>query len=114
MGPTGKSRIVQIHPTRRCNLRCLHCYSSSGPEVKGELPADGSAHGFDNNSEALDISHVNLAKYMEAADYALDIAIATDGITYKSRDSIALHIRVRDKMGMPVQGSFSLAVSDGL
>lgn len=39
MGPTGKSRIVQIHPTRRCNLRCLHCYSSSGPEVKGQLDA---------------------------------------------------------------------------
>jgi Fe-coproporphyrin III synthase len=30
---------VQIHPTRRCNLRCLHCYSSSGPEERGELPA---------------------------------------------------------------------------
>ncbi|HSG39563.1 MAG TPA: radical SAM protein [Thermoanaerobaculia bacterium] len=30
---------MQIHPTRRCNLRCLHCYSSSGPEERGELPA---------------------------------------------------------------------------
>jgi len=39
MGPTGRSRIVQIHPTRRCNLRCLHCYSSSGPEERGELSA---------------------------------------------------------------------------
>lgn len=38
MGPTGNSyRVLQIHPTRRCNLRCLHCYSSSGPEVAGEL-----------------------------------------------------------------------------
>ncbi|MEM7482897.1 MAG: radical SAM protein [Acidobacteriota bacterium] len=37
MGPTGKSRIVQIHPTRQCNLRCLHCYSSSGPEQRGEI-----------------------------------------------------------------------------
>jgi MoaA/NifB/PqqE/SkfB family radical SAM enzyme len=40
MGPTGRSRIVQIHPTRRCNLRCLHCYSSSGPEVKETLDLD--------------------------------------------------------------------------
>lgn len=39
MAPTGRSRVVQIHPTRRCNLRCLHCYSSSGPEERGELPA---------------------------------------------------------------------------
>lgn len=38
MGPTGNAyRVVQIHPTRRCNLRCLHCYSSSGPQESGEL-----------------------------------------------------------------------------
>jgi len=36
-GPTGRHTIIQVHPTRRCNLRCLHCYSSSGPEVKEEL-----------------------------------------------------------------------------
>jgi|SoiMethySBSTD1v2_1073268.scaffolds.fasta_scaffold224568_2 MoaA/NifB/PqqE/SkfB family radical SAM enzyme len=32
VGPTGNYRVVQIHPTLRCNLRCLHCYSSSSPE----------------------------------------------------------------------------------
>ncbi|MGQ7847033.1 radical SAM/SPASM domain-containing protein [Granulosicoccus sp. 3-233] len=32
MGPTGKTRIVQIHPTRKCNLSCRHCYSSSSPK----------------------------------------------------------------------------------
>lgn len=37
MGPTGNSRVLQIHPTRHCNLRCLHCYSSSGPEEREEL-----------------------------------------------------------------------------
>lgn len=25
-------RIVQIHPSLRCNLKCAHCYSTSGPE----------------------------------------------------------------------------------
>src|SRR5438132_6587334 len=40
MGPTGVARIVQIHPTRRCNLECLHCYSSSGPKERDELGAD--------------------------------------------------------------------------
>ncbi len=48
-----------------------------GIALQGMLPADGSAHGFDKNSEALDISHVNLAKYVEAADHALNLAIAT-------------------------------------
>ena len=53
-GPTGRFRILQIHPTRRCNLRCLHCYSSSGPEVAerleaglvGRLLADARAEGY--------------------------------------------------------------------
>jgi MoaA/NifB/PqqE/SkfB family radical SAM enzyme len=31
MGLTGRSAILQVHPSRRCNLRCRHCYSSSGP-----------------------------------------------------------------------------------
>jgi MoaA/NifB/PqqE/SkfB family radical SAM enzyme len=39
MGPTGdKYHVLQIHPTRRCNLRCLHCYSSSAPEERDALP----------------------------------------------------------------------------
>src|SRR5690349_14177834 len=37
MGPTGQTRVVQIHPTRRCNLRCLHCYSSSSPDQRDML-----------------------------------------------------------------------------
>ncbi len=58
MGPTESCgfpvRIVQIHPTRRCNLRCLHCYSHSGPGESEELPVsllqravtDASEHGY--------------------------------------------------------------------
>ena len=38
MGPTGATcRVLQLHPTRRCNLQCRHCYSSSGPEERDEL-----------------------------------------------------------------------------
>lgn len=48
-----------------------------GLAIQGNLPADGAAHGFDKNSDALDISHVNLSKYVEAANLALDTAIAT-------------------------------------
>jgi Fe-coproporphyrin III synthase len=55
MGPTGDSyRVLQIHPTRRCNLRCIHCYSSSGPEEREEINvallrdalADASEEGY--------------------------------------------------------------------
>lgn len=41
MGPTGDAyRILQVHPTKRCNLRCLHCYSSSSPDEATALPFD--------------------------------------------------------------------------
>ena len=32
-----KQRIIQIHPTLRCNLLCTHCYSNSGPAAKISL-----------------------------------------------------------------------------
>lgn len=32
LGPTGGRGILQIHPSLKCNLSCLHCYSSSGPD----------------------------------------------------------------------------------
>jgi hypothetical protein len=52
-------------------------FDMPGIALAGNLPADGSAHGFDKHPEALDISHVNIAKYLEAADHILDYAIAT-------------------------------------
>jgi len=39
------------------------------------LPEDGSAHGFDKVSNALTLSPVQVEKYLEAADVALDAAI---------------------------------------
>ncbi len=46
-------------------------------DVQELLPADGTRHGYDKVGEALDLSHVQLAKYLEAADRALDAAICT-------------------------------------
>ncbi|MDY3559141.1 DUF1592 domain-containing protein [Gemmata sp. JC673] len=48
-----------------------------GLSLQADLPPDGSAHGFDKHPDALDLSHVNLAKYLEAADRVLDAAITT-------------------------------------
>lgn len=40
-GASGPARraILQIHPSLRCNLSCVHCYSSSGPMARTELDA---------------------------------------------------------------------------
>ena len=35
--PTGIAPVLQMHPTRRCNLACAHCYSLSGPTEREEL-----------------------------------------------------------------------------
>ena len=40
-------------------------------QVKEFLPEDGVAHRFNKSGEALDVSHVQMARYLEAADYAL-------------------------------------------
>lgn len=53
-GPGGTTATLQVHPTRRCNLRCGHCYTQSGPDVEETLPvelltaavADAAALGY--------------------------------------------------------------------
>jgi hypothetical protein len=40
------------------------------------LPEDGKAHGFDNVDVALDLSSTLLERYLEAAEFALDAALA--------------------------------------
>jgi len=41
------------------------------------LPEDGEAHRFNKAGEALDVSHVQMAQYLAAADYALRDVVAT-------------------------------------
>src|SRR3954470_17074874 len=46
-------------------------------QVKDSLPEDGEAFRFNKIGDALDISHVQMARYLDAADYALRQVIAT-------------------------------------
>ena len=46
-------------------------------QVKDFLPEDGEAHRFNKSGDALDISHVQMAQYLGAADYALRAVMAT-------------------------------------
>jgi hypothetical protein len=40
-------------------------------QIKGQFPDDGEAFRFNKISSALDVSHVHVARYMNAADYAI-------------------------------------------
>ena len=46
-------------------------------DLANMLPEDGRSHEFDNIGHALSMSHVQLQKYMEAAELALNTAIAS-------------------------------------
>lgn len=52
-------------------------FDMPGIALADSLPADGKANGFDKVASALDLSHVNMAKYLETADHVLDYAICT-------------------------------------
>ena len=45
-------------------------------QVKEQLPEDGEAFRFNKVSNALDVSHVHMSRYMSAADYAMRQAMA--------------------------------------
>jgi mono/diheme cytochrome c family protein len=72
----GRSVFRRLNRTEYENtLRDL--FDLPGLAVRDMLPEDGRADGYDKVGGALDLSHVQLLKYMEAADKALDAAIAT-------------------------------------
>lgn len=51
-GPTGVRPVLQVHPSRFCNLACAHCYTSSGPQAREELYA-GLLHACLEDAAAL-------------------------------------------------------------
>lgn len=96
MGPTGHTRVVQIHPTRRCNLRCLHCYSSSSPDERGMMDkdlllaavSDAARAGYNwvsvSGGEPLMYTHL-VAVLAHARNCGLHTAIATNGMLLDAR-----------------------------
>lgn len=82
-----KAEQARLDVKNRTNVRRLtraeyentirDLFDMPGIALQDMLPADGSMYGYDKNAEALDISHVNLSKYVEAADHVLNLAIAT-------------------------------------
>ena len=46
-------------------------------QIRGQFPEDGEAYRFNKVGDALDVSHVHLARYLTAADYAIREVIQT-------------------------------------
>lgn len=91
-----RQRIVQVHPTARCNLACAHCYSSSGPTAgRGPgLPAllgaldDARALGYEvlavAGGEPLVSPHLP-ALLARARELGMRTTVTTNGTLLRTR-----------------------------
>ncbi len=99
------------------NLRDL--LSAPWLQVRGQFPEDGEAHRYNKIGDALDVSHVHMARYMAAADYALRQAISvqfdrppTTTVRHYARDQRTLTSKFTgsifnsspDRMTFPIVG----------
>jgi MoaA/NifB/PqqE/SkfB family radical SAM enzyme len=86
----GRARILQLHPTRYCNLACRHCYSRSGSDateslradVLGRTVADAARLGYEvaSFSGGEPLLYPELARVLDHAKVAgLRTAVATNG-----------------------------------
>jgi hypothetical protein len=84
-------------------------------QIKERLPEDGERYRYNKIGEALDVSHVQLARYMSVADYALRQAMSaqlerpeTTTKRYYARDEFSLTagFRPRENSTLPDRLSF--------
>ncbi len=89
-------------------------------QIRAQFPDDGEAHRFNKIGDALDVSHVHLARYIDAAGYAMREAMsaaldrtATTTRRYYARDQRTLTSKFTggvfnsspDRMTYPVLGT---------
>jgi hypothetical protein len=82
----GYERTV-VAERGRAGLRRLNSYEYENAlrdllavpwvQIKGKLPQDGEAYRFNKIGSALDVSHIQLSRYMSSADYAMREAMAS-------------------------------------
>jgi hypothetical protein len=66
-------------------------------QVRDRLPEDGELYRFNKSGEALDVSHVQLSRYMSAADYALRQAMI---VKFERPERTARRYYARDEFSL--------------
>jgi hypothetical protein len=69
-------------------------------QVKDKLPLDGEAHRFNKSGEALDVSFVQMERYLTAADYAMRQAMSA---AFERPEKSVRKIYARDAIGARYQ-----------
>ena len=102
----GRVALRRLNRTEYENtLRDL--FAMPGLAVKDLLPEDGRIDGFDKGSDALEISAVQLRKYLEAADHVLDRAIV------RQDRPMVYRTRIRRIGGLAQFGECSFPIKEG-
>ena len=74
-------------------------------QVRESLPEDGESHRFNKIGDALDVSHVQMARYLGAADYALRQVMATQAQRPETRTK---RYYTRDETGFTGKMKFNV------
>jgi hypothetical protein len=89
-------------------------------QIKNRLPQDGEAHRFNKIGEALDISHIQMARYLSSADYAMRQAMSvqveqrpTATTRYYARDEPSLTRNFWPREGGTLSDRLAFPVLDG-
>ena len=80
-------------------------------QVKDKLPLDGEAYRFNKSGEALDVSFVQMERYLTAADYAMRQAMSA---AFERPEKAVRRIYARDAIGQRYRPSENGTLSDRL
>jgi len=80
-------------------------------QVKDKLPFDGEAYRFNKSGEALDVSFVQMERYLTAADYAMRQAMSA---AFERPAPVVRRIYARDAIGQRYRPSENGTLSDRL
>ncbi|MBK8252073.1 MAG: radical SAM protein [Polyangiaceae bacterium] len=106
--------ILHVHPTRGCNLQCVHCYSESAPAEKLAIPldvlqravVDAAAEGYKvlSVSGGEPLLYKPLSRLLASAlDAGLSTSIVTNGMLIDRRRAAEL-ARVVDLAAFSLDG----------
>lgn len=89
-------------------------------QVKDRLPQDGEAHRFNKIGDALDVSHIQMARYLNVADYAMRQAMSAklearpaQVVRYYARDEPSLTRNFWPREGGTLSDRLAFPVLDG-
>lgn len=86
----GRSKLRRVNRFEYENT-LRHVLDAPWLQIAHRLPEDGTYHNFNKTGDRLDVSHVQMSKYLETADYALRSALnaaafPTESKRYYARD----------------------------